>query len=104
MKSENGNAKVKLIVIILIIFLVIYGVYVYKKGSNKKRDFLDEENKVVYREIFSDQLDARPEKFTNYNIISNELMDEIKNKNDLLVQKNEIDKKFNTRNVIIKKW
>lgn len=55
MRSENGNAKVKLIVIILIIFLVIYGVYVYKKGSNKKRDFLDEENKVVYRENDFDQ-------------------------------------------------
>lgn len=50
MRNENGNTRVRVIVIVLIIFLIIYGVYVYKKGSNKKREFLDEENKVVYRE------------------------------------------------------
>ncbi len=60
MKDESGITKLKLAVIVILGALVVYGIF-YLSNSNKKRsmyNFINEENKVVYREQINMPIDS----------------------------------------------
>ena len=50
MRREKGITKLKLIIIIFVIFVVVYGVFVVSQKNKKEENVMKEENKVVYIE------------------------------------------------------
>ena len=96
MKSEKGITKIKLILIIFVLFIIFYGIFVYMKKDKK---FMNEENRVVYRETNYNSIYIH-QNLTGINLNETERITKPQNGNVNNVSANEINsKKINIKNL-----
>ena len=99
MKSEKGITKIKLILIIFVLFIIFYGIFVYMKKDKKEKKFMNEENRVVYRETNYNSIYIH-QNLTGINLNETERITKPQNGNVNNVSANEINsKKINIKNL-----